>query len=138
MGSKARQAQQARAHRRRQRLSRAESAARGGAASRTRATAPAVAEVRNALRARDRCLRAATTAEQRAGSALRQLTGQGVSLREIASRCGLSVAVVRRLLAVSSLAQVSGAAAPSTDRRRPDAHAGRPSDLPTDAGAARH
>lgn len=136
MGSKARQAQQARAQQRRQRLSRAESAARG-VESRTRRTAPPVAEVRHALRARDRCLRAASAAEQRAGSALRQLTSQGFSLREVANRCGLSVGVVRRLLAVSSPPQASGAAGPSTDRRRPNAPTGRPSDLPTDAGAAR-
>ena len=136
MGSKARQALQVRARQRRQRLSRAEGAARGGAGSRTSATASAVAEVRNALRARDRSLRAASTAEQRAGSALRRLTAQGFGLREAANRCGLSVAVVRRLLAVSSPAQVSVAAGPSTDTRRPDAHAGLRSDLPTDAGAA--
>lgn len=78
--------------------------------ARHRGIARTVADVRNALRARDRAARTASDAERRAGKALRQLRAEGVLLQEAAMRCGLSLSVVRRLL---RLAQPPGSARPA-------------------------
>jgi hypothetical protein len=136
MGSKAAEAQRRRARERRRRLSRAERASRVDQAAIRRRTAQAVAEVRTALRARDRSLRAVAAAEQRAGSALRRLIAEGLSLRDAATRSGLSVGVVRRLLDLAAPAQGPGFRAPSTENRSPDASSARSGDGPTDARVA--
>ena len=121
MGSKAALAQRARARQRAQRLARATSMTRGGDAAHARHVTSAAAEVRAALRARDRALRAIVTAEHRAGAALRRLTAEGLSLRHVARRCDLSVAVVRRLLAAGAPAQGPAMHPPSTDAAPPGA-----------------
>ena len=137
MGSKSAAAQRRRARQRHRRLARAERAARAGAVTSTRRATLAVAEVRNALRARERAMRAAVLAEQRAGAALSQLGEEGFTLRQAGSRCGLSVQVVRRLLALAVPAQALDPLYPSTEMRPPDASHAAHGDGPIKAGPVR-
>ena len=82
-------------------------------------------------------MRAAVLAEQRAGAALGRLGEEGFTLRQAATRCGLSVQVVRRLLALAVPAQALDPADPSTETRPPDASQPAHGDGPTKAGPAR-
>jgi hypothetical protein len=77
------------------------------------------------------------TAEHRAGAALRRLTTAGLSLRDIAFRCGLSVSAVRRLLRLTPPAQALEDPDPSTSTPRGDAIDAHSGDGPGSAGVGR-